>query len=126
MYDAQFGNRTHHFGCHVIGYSPTLHRNHDQVGTKRCEFRTTCHQNFYQHYASINIDIHILRYTQERQAFGKAIGEFGQIQQMIATSYAEYMAGILLDRFPSLCLHVKLKIFNNYQADPMYIMWRLT
>jgi isovaleryl-CoA dehydrogenase len=32
-------------------------------------------------------------YTQERQAFGKPIGDFGQIQSMIAESYAEYMAG---------------------------------
>lgn len=29
----------------------------------------------------------------ERQAFGKPIAEFGQIQSAIATSYAEYMAG---------------------------------
>mmetsp|Transcript_9363 Transcript_9363/g.9892 ORF Transcript_9363/g.9892 Transcript_9363/m.9892 type:complete len:126 (-) Transcript_9363:23-400(-) len=33
------------------------------------------------------------RYSQERKAFGKSIGEFGQIQKMIAESYAEYMAG---------------------------------
>jgi isovaleryl-CoA dehydrogenase len=32
-------------------------------------------------------------YAQERVAFGKNIGDFGQIQQMIAESYAEYMAG---------------------------------
>merc|ERR1711871_451899 len=33
------------------------------------------------------------QYAQERSAFGKPIGEFGQIQLMIAESYAEYMAG---------------------------------
>jgi isovaleryl-CoA dehydrogenase len=33
------------------------------------------------------------KYAQERKAFGKPIGEFGQIQKMIAESYAEYMAG---------------------------------
>ena len=33
------------------------------------------------------------RYAQEREAFGKPIGDFGQIQSMIAESYAEYMAG---------------------------------
>ena len=32
-------------------------------------------------------------YAQEREAFGKPIGDFGQIQSMIAESYAEYMAG---------------------------------
>lgn len=32
-------------------------------------------------------------YAQERQAFGKAIGEFGQIQKAISESYADYMAG---------------------------------
>jgi isovaleryl-CoA dehydrogenase len=32
-------------------------------------------------------------YSQERKAFGKSIGEFGQIQKMIAESYAEFMAG---------------------------------
>mmetsp|Transcript_14966 Transcript_14966/g.29809 ORF Transcript_14966/g.29809 Transcript_14966/m.29809 type:complete len:418 (+) Transcript_14966:3-1256(+) len=32
------------------------------------------------------------KYSQERKAFGKAIGEFGQIQKMIAESYAQYMA----------------------------------
>lgn len=31
--------------------------------------------------------------AKERQAFGSPIIQFGQIQQMIATSYAEYMAG---------------------------------
>ena len=30
---------------------------------------------------------------QERQAFGKSLSEFGQIQKAIAESYAEYMAG---------------------------------
>lgn len=33
------------------------------------------------------------RYSQERKAFGKSISEYGQIQKMIAESYAEYMAG---------------------------------
>lgn len=32
-------------------------------------------------------------YAQERKAFGKPIGEFGQIQKAISESYAEYMAG---------------------------------
>jgi isovaleryl-CoA dehydrogenase len=32
-------------------------------------------------------------YASERKAFGKDLWHFGQIQQMIATSYAEYMAG---------------------------------
>jgi isovaleryl-CoA dehydrogenase len=32
-------------------------------------------------------------YAVERKAFGKKIFEFGQIQSMITTSYAEYMAG---------------------------------
>lgn len=32
-------------------------------------------------------------YAQERKAFGKSIGEYGQIQKAIAESYAEYMAG---------------------------------
>ena len=32
-------------------------------------------------------------YAQERKAFGKPIGEYGQIQKMIAESYAEYRAG---------------------------------
>lgn len=32
-------------------------------------------------------------YAQERIAFGKPIGEYGQIQKAIAESYAEYMAG---------------------------------
>jgi isovaleryl-CoA dehydrogenase len=32
-------------------------------------------------------------YAQERKAFGKSIGDFGQIQAAIADSYAEYMAG---------------------------------
>ncbi len=32
-------------------------------------------------------------YAQERKAFGKSIGEYGQIQKTIAESYAEYMAG---------------------------------
>jgi isovaleryl-CoA dehydrogenase len=33
------------------------------------------------------------KYAQERKAFGKSIGEFGQIQKAIAESYAEYVAG---------------------------------
>lgn len=32
-------------------------------------------------------------YSQERHAFGKPIGDYGQIQKMIAESYAEYRAG---------------------------------
>lgn len=32
-------------------------------------------------------------YAQERKAFGKSIGEYGQIQKAISESYAEYMAG---------------------------------
>ena len=32
-------------------------------------------------------------YAQERQAFGKKIGDFGQIQKAISESYCEYMAG---------------------------------
>eukprot|EP00341_Mesodinium_pulex_P009534 CAMPEP_0116991192 /NCGR_PEP_ID=MMETSP0467-20121206/65981_1 /TAXON_ID=283647 /ORGANISM="Mesodinium pulex, Strain SPMC105" /LENGTH=398 /DNA_ID=CAMNT_0004688207 /DNA_START=27 /DNA_END=1223 /DNA_ORIENTATION=+ len=32
-------------------------------------------------------------YAQERKAFGKSIGEFGQSQKAIAESYAEFMAG---------------------------------
>jgi len=35
----------------------------------------------------------MIKYSQERKAFGKTVGDFGQIQQLIATSYAEYMAG---------------------------------
>ena len=38
------------------------------------------------------IDI-MIKYSQERKAFGKQLGDFGQIQKMIAESYAEYMAG---------------------------------
>jgi isovaleryl-CoA dehydrogenase len=33
------------------------------------------------------------RYAQERKAFGKPIGDFGQTQKAIAESYAEYAAG---------------------------------
>jgi isovaleryl-CoA dehydrogenase len=33
------------------------------------------------------------QYAQDRQAFGQPLNQFGQIQQHIATSYAEYMAG---------------------------------
>lgn len=33
------------------------------------------------------------RYSLERKAFGKPIGDFGQTQKAIAESYAEYMAG---------------------------------
>lgn len=32
-------------------------------------------------------------YSQQRKAFGKPIGDFGQIQKAISESYAEYMAG---------------------------------
>jgi isovaleryl-CoA dehydrogenase len=32
-------------------------------------------------------------YASDRKAFGHSLWEFGQIQNMIATSYAEYMAG---------------------------------
>lgn len=39
---------------------------------------------------SINV---MKEYASERKAFGKDLWQFGQIQQMIATSYAEYMAG---------------------------------
>jgi len=39
---------------------------------------------------SINV---MKEYAQERSAFGSTLTEFGQIQQMISTSYAEYMAG---------------------------------
>jgi len=35
----------------------------------------------------------MIRYSQERKAFGKTIGDFGQTQKAIAESYAEYMAG---------------------------------
>lgn len=33
------------------------------------------------------------KYAQDRKAFGKSIGEFGQIQKAIAESYAEFFAG---------------------------------
>lgn len=33
------------------------------------------------------------KYSQERKAFGKPIADYGQIQKMMAESYAEYMAG---------------------------------
>lgn len=33
------------------------------------------------------------QYSQERKAFGKSIGDFGQIQKAISESYCEYMAG---------------------------------
>lgn len=33
------------------------------------------------------------KYAQDRKAFGKPIGDFGQIQKHIAESYAEFMAG---------------------------------
>jgi len=35
----------------------------------------------------------MVEYSSQRKAFGKEISEFGQIQQAIAVSYAEYMAG---------------------------------
>jgi isovaleryl-CoA dehydrogenase len=39
---------------------------------------------------SINV---MKAYATDRQAFGRSLWNFGQIQSMIATSYAEYMAG---------------------------------
>jgi isovaleryl-CoA dehydrogenase len=33
------------------------------------------------------------KYAQDRKAFGKSIGDYGQIQKHISESYAEYMAG---------------------------------
>jgi len=33
------------------------------------------------------------RYSKDRQAFGKSLNQFGQMQRFIAESYAEYMAG---------------------------------
>lgn len=33
------------------------------------------------------------QYAQDRKAFGKSIGDFGQIQKAISESYADYMAG---------------------------------
>lgn len=42
--------------------------------------------------AKRSIDI-MTKYATERQAFGKAIADYGQIQKAIAESYAEYMAG---------------------------------
>ncbi len=35
----------------------------------------------------------MVKYANEREAFGKPLGHFGQIQKMIAESYAEYRAG---------------------------------
>lgn len=35
----------------------------------------------------------MINYSKERTAFGKNLHQFGQIQQMIGTSYGEYMAG---------------------------------
>jgi len=32
-------------------------------------------------------------YAQERQSFGKSLNQYGQMQRMIAESYAQYMAG---------------------------------
>ena len=32
-------------------------------------------------------------YSRERKAFGKSIGDFGQIQKHISEAYADYMAG---------------------------------
>jgi isovaleryl-CoA dehydrogenase len=45
----------------------------------------------------------MVKYGQERKAFGKELHEFGQIQNFVSTSYAEYMAGkysMQLPRFP--------------------------
>merc|ERR1719149_22266 len=33
------------------------------------------------------------KYSSERKAFGEPIGNFGQIQKMVADSYAKYQAG---------------------------------
>jgi isovaleryl-CoA dehydrogenase len=35
----------------------------------------------------------MVQYSSERKAFGKELHQFGQIQNFLATSYAEYMAG---------------------------------
>ena len=35
----------------------------------------------------------MIRYSSERKAFGKELHQFGQIQNYLATSYAEFMAG---------------------------------
>ena len=45
---------------------------------------------FFSMFFSLNF---IFRYSQERKAFGKSIGEYGQIQKIISESYADYMAG---------------------------------
>jgi alkylation response protein AidB-like acyl-CoA dehydrogenase len=51
------------------------------------------------------------KYAQERKAFGKAIGEYGQIQKMIAESYAEYMAA--RHYVYNLTNHLDLSSFGN-------------
>ena len=33
------------------------------------------------------------RYCRERKAFGQELNRFGQMQRLIADSYAEYLAG---------------------------------
>jgi isovaleryl-CoA dehydrogenase len=56
-------------------------------------------------------------HAQDRKAFGKPINEFGQVQKMIADSYAEYMAGII-------CKHkITHKAYNRTQEGPTYTMW---
>lgn len=50
-------------------------------------------------------------YAQERKAFGKAIGEYGQIQKAIAESYAEYMAG--RSYVYNVARHLDLKSYGN-------------
>lgn len=42
--------------------------------------------------AGRSLDI-MTTYAQDRSAFGQPLNRFGQIQEKIATSYAEYMAG---------------------------------
>jgi len=51
------------------------------------------------------------RYAQERKAFGKPIGSFGQIQKNIAESYAEYMAG--RSYLYQVAAHLDLSSFGN-------------
>mmetsp|Transcript_11164 Transcript_11164/g.24387 ORF Transcript_11164/g.24387 Transcript_11164/m.24387 type:complete len:386 (-) Transcript_11164:85-1242(-) len=53
-------------------------------------------------------------YSQQRKAFGKAIGEFGQIQKMISESYAEFMAG----RAYTYSVAGKLDLDVSYTATP--------
>lgn len=39
------------------------------------------------------VGLHDSFIVQERKAFGKSLNQFGQMQAMIGTSYAQYMAG---------------------------------